>query len=384
MEKSNSTNGRRKRRAFGSVRRTSAGRYQARYTGSDGTARKGPSTFATKREADIFLARIQTQLHDGEWTDPKATAPTLAEFIPRFQSARVGRGGGAIKPRTLQLSEHQLTTYILPVLGHLRLDEITPRQVNDWWLELPDRPSLNRQLYSLLKAAMNFAARDGYIRGTNPCQIRGAGQNHYDERPHMSLEQVDRVIGAMTGDLQVLASLGFNAHLRLGEVLALRVSDVNLGARQLTVRRGVTEVANQQLETGTKTRRARTIDLDDETRDMLRRFFDTNARDPEDRIFRRSDGSPLRHHHVQGAWKRARLAVGLEIYRFHDLRHAGLTMLAEAGLPGFSLMHRAGHTTMTAVVNYQHRSGQQGRVEASRFEDHKRKQRAIVARQNSH
>jgi integrase len=372
-----------RRSPFGNVRKTAAGSFQARYTAPDGTARKGDRTFATKREATEFLARVRTQQVDGDWADPRTKVPTLTDFVDRFQASRVGRGGGPIKPRTLQLSEDQFARYILPKLGDLPLNQITPQRVNDWWLSLPPRPSLRRQLYSLLKATMNFAIRDGQVKGSNPCQIKGAGQNHYDERPHMSLEQVDTIIDALPDESRTLALLAFNAHLRLGEVLALRAEDLNLQANLLVVRRGVTEVGNQQIETGTKTARSRTISIDNETRSVMREYLEENVRSPHERIFRRADGSVLRHHHVQSAWKSARKAVGLPSYRFHDLRHAGLTMLAEAGVSLFSIMHRAGHSTITAAANYHHRSDQQGLIEAHTFEAKKLKDRTLVARRRN-
>lgn len=322
-----------KRRSFGNVRQLRSKRYQARYPAPDGTQRKADRTFATKREADEFLARMRVQQADDKWMDAIHTVPTLREFVPRFQAARLGRGGGAIKPRTLALSIAQFNRYILPTLGDRRLTQITQRSVNDWWLGLPQRPTLRRQLYSLLKAMMNFAIRDGYHPGPNPCQITGAGQNHYDERPHMSLESVERIIEELPAHLQPLASLAFNAHLRLGEVLALRASDVDLRAGILHVRRGVTEVGNHQLETGTKTSRSRSINLDPETLGELRAYLGANPRHEEERLFQTATGSVLRHHHVQGAWKRGRVAAGLPQYRFHDLRHAGLTLLAEQGEP---------------------------------------------------
>ena len=45
----------RKRQPWGSVRKLPSGRFQARYR-VDGVMRSAPTTFATKREADAFLA----------------------------------------------------------------------------------------------------------------------------------------------------------------------------------------------------------------------------------------------------------------------------------------------------------------------------------------
>lgn len=100
------------RREFGSIRRTSAGRYQARYTAPDGSLRKGPHTFATKREAADFLSEAQLKLRRHSWLDPQRWCPTVAEYFPQYQDSRIGRGGGAIRASTRALSEDQFARYI--------------------------------------------------------------------------------------------------------------------------------------------------------------------------------------------------------------------------------------------------------------------------------
>ena len=52
---------------------------------------------------------------------------------------------------------------------------------------------------------------------------------------------------------------------------------------------------------------------------------------PSAPLFTRPDGTLLRAHHVHYAWERARAAAGLPDAHFHDLRHAGLTLSAQAG-----------------------------------------------------
>ena len=50
------------RRRFGRVRRLRSGRYQVRYRGPDGVDRPAPSTFATKTDAERWLARIEVEI----------------------------------------------------------------------------------------------------------------------------------------------------------------------------------------------------------------------------------------------------------------------------------------------------------------------------------
>ena len=60
-----------------------------------------------------------------------------------------------------------------------------------------------------------------------------------------------------------------------------------------------------------------------------------------------------RIHFRQRVWVPALKATGL-VYRFHDLRHSALTWAAASGATIAELMHRAGHSTPTAALRYQH------------------------------
>jgi integrase len=365
------------RRDFGNIRRTSAGRYQVRYPSLNGTTRNGPHTFPTNKAATDYLARVRTEQLDGKWMDPQKFVPTVDDYFPHFQRIRRGRGGGGIKPKTRELSEHQYRAHIASVFGSKRLDHVTVAAVNGWYSELPDGAVVRRQVYSLMKAMMNAARNEGYLPGDkNPCQIVGAGQNRYSERPHMSIEQVDAILSNLEGDMFALATLAFNAHLRLGEVLALRRGDVDLVSAKVHVRRAVTEVGNVQVEGTPKNSHERTIDLDVEGLSSIRDFLGGQNRQPGDRLFQRADASTLRHFHVHRVWNRARQAAGLPQFRFHDLRHAGLTMLAEAGVPISGLKYRAGHESDNAALGYQHRANSRGGVEADLFAARKAEARA--------
>ena len=73
----------RERRAFGSVRRLSSGRWQVRYRDLTGAVHTGPHTFTSKADAARYLAMIEADLHRGAWADPKLGRITLAEWAKR-------------------------------------------------------------------------------------------------------------------------------------------------------------------------------------------------------------------------------------------------------------------------------------------------------------
>ncbi len=72
---------------------------------------------------------------------------------------------------------------------------------------------------------------------------------------------------------------------------------------------------------------------------------------------------------MQYHWKIARARVGLPDVHFHDLRHAGLTLSAQAGATLAEVMRRAGHSSSAAALRYQHAADQRDALIASRLSD---------------
>jgi integrase len=80
-------------------------------------------------------------------------------------------------------------------------------------------------------------------------------------------------------------------------------------------------------------------------------------------VFSSSTGSPLSHSNFrQRCWLPALAAVGLEGIHFHDLRHTGNQLTANAGANLKELMARMGHDSERAALIYQHSSSQRQRA----------------------
>lgn len=73
-----------------------------------------------------------------------------------------------------------------------------------------------------------------------------------------------------------------------------------------------------------------------------------------ERVFVGRSGEPMRGDAVRLAFQRARDEVGLPQLRFHDLRHTGQALAAEAGASLADLMRRLGHSSMVAAKRYLH------------------------------
>jgi integrase len=338
-----------KRRHFGSVRRLASGRYQVRYRGPDGLARAGERTFAMKGEADRYLLEVEHALHRGAWADPKQRGQTLASYADEWLSHR------AIAVRTRELYADLLRLHIKPQLGSMPLGSISPAEVRRWHKGRSEATgkTRTRQAYGLLRTVLGTAVRDGLL-ASNPCLITGAGTTRNPERPYVSHEHARSLLDALPPHMTVAGLVTVLVHLRLGELLALRRSDVDLEAGVLHVRRAVTRTKDGPLVKDTKTGQARTVVLPPEALEALRAHMTGTAALPSAPLFFHPNGRPLTREHVRSAWDAARSRTGLADFHWHDLRHAGLTWYAQGGATLREIMQRGGHKTSSAALIYQH------------------------------
>lgn len=343
------------RRRFGRVRKLPSGQWQARYAGPDGRDRSAPTTFASKTDAARFLAATEVDMARGAWLDPHRTVVRLREYSHSWLAERTVRGR-PLAVRTRETYRHSLDRWVLPTLGDLTLDRITPAVVRTWHAKTSagTGPTAARQAYAVLRAILSTAVADDLI-ARNPCRIVGAGQARSDERPLLDLDQVETLADAMPEHLRGLVQLAFWGHLRLGELVALRVEDIDLNAGTVAVRRQVVETDDGPLEGPPKAGSHRIVHLPDQGVDALDDHLRVRrVAVPTDHLFARPDGSELRAHHVHTAWSTARRRVGLPGAHLHDLRHAGLTLAAQSGATLAEVMRRAGHSSTRAAMIYQH------------------------------
>jgi Phage integrase, N-terminal SAM-like domain len=121
----------RERRAFGSVRRLSSGRWQIRYRDLSGVMHTGPHTFTSKADAARYLAMVEADLHRGTWADPKLGQITLAEWARRWQATTTN-----LRPTTRDLYAYLLRRFLLPTFGNAALSSIDVLAVRSWLAQL--------------------------------------------------------------------------------------------------------------------------------------------------------------------------------------------------------------------------------------------------------
>jgi len=203
---------------------------------------------------------------------------------------------------------------------------------------------------------LNTAIQDDLII-KNPCRVKGGGTDKSDERKMPTAEQVAVLTQAMPEQYRAAVIFAAWGTLRRGEVLGLMRRDIDLSVGSVQVERALHEYHDGSLELGpTMNGESRRVHLPSivvpAIADHLDRFVGPEAEAP---MFVGMTGEPLRPSGLWNIWDQSRKSVGLERFRFHDLRHFAATSTS-TGASTKEIMNRGGWKSVTMVVRYEHAS----------------------------
>lgn len=203
-----------------------------------------------------------------------------------------------------------------------------------------------RNSYYALRGALAHALKRGMLKAS-PCQVKEPGKDVSKARPAWGIEDFEAVLAHVAPFYRPAIEILFAGHLRLGELSALDWSDVS--------RDGVITVTKQRLGLGftadTKTGQYKRIRLLRQGVDALQRLprgIGSTPLLPGERAAR------MPRRSLQDAWIAAADAAGYENLHVHDIRHIGLSILAESGNPEIVIKERAGHASATSTRRYLH------------------------------
>jgi integrase len=279
--------------------------------------------------------------------------PTLAEFAPRYME------GYAVanqqKPSTVDAKQQHLKTYLVPLFGHTRLDQITQEEIQQLKARMSGRSAktINNVLATfstLLKCAVEW----GVIEEV-PVVIRclRAPKTTMDFFDFDELEQLVEAARELGPGVLAFVLLAGDAGLRAGEIRALQWDSVDLGRRILTVQRSewqgqITTPKHDKIRTVPLTERLAGAlqDLDRGPGPFVLYFKPSREKDPQ----------PLTRSRQRTWLGQALKEAGLRRRGPHTLRHTFCSHLSMRGAPAAAIQRLAGHSTLVITERYMHLS----------------------------
>jgi len=341
------------------VDRLPSGRWRVRVIDPGTGGRVSLGSYSRKGDAERAYAIAVADQNRGLWVDPRHGRLTLDAYAPTWLAARLTPRGEPLRDRVRELYESELRLHILPGLGRIELGRLNTATVRSWHAELLAKgpgASTVAKCYRLLRAMLATAVEDGII-AVNPCTIKGAGVEHAGERPIITPAQAWELADAVDPRFRALVLLAAFGGLRLGELLGLTRSNLDLLHSTVTVRVQRQQLNHGEWVTGPPKTEAgvRTFVLPGELVPIVAGHLDGwVGSEPDALVFTGAKGGPLRRHVWYTNWDKARRTVGLEGLHFHDLRHVAGTLAASTSVGTKELMHRLGHASPRAALLYQH------------------------------
>jgi integrase len=353
--------------SVGNVERYRAGngwRYRVRWSLVDGSRRS--KSFKLRKDADVWLRRVEADRMRGVAHDPRAGRETFDSYSERWMKNRVG-----LAPRTVELYESELRLHIAPRFGERALNSITVENVRDWRADIERAVSATTaaKCYRLMRTIMGTAEEDGLIP-RNPCRVKGASVEKAPERPLLTLEQVTAVAETIAPRYRLLVLLAAFSGLRRGELLALQRRHLDELRSEVRVEAQAQRVVGRgRVVRETKSAASvRTVAI---PRSIMRALMEYaqehSGPEPDAWLFVEPSGSPVREASLYKAWKEATAECGLPGVRLHDLRHFAGTSAAQAGATTRELQQRLGHATARASMLYQHAAADRDQELAERI-----------------
>lgn len=332
--------------------------YWADYLKADGTIDRtrettilGSVSDLTKRQAQKLANEFLLPVNRGKVT-PLSTL-TFREFLERFF---VPNALPTLKVSTQKRYLRTLKTHLLPAFGNSRLCDITNLAIQGFVIRKMDSGlswACCDHYRNLMSKIFATAKKWNHFAGDNPAVgIELAEKTEVREKHALSPEQVSQLLGILREPFRTMFLVGILTGLRVGEILELRWSDVELPSEQIRVQQ-----ACYRGDLGSpKTKGSRRpVPLPKPLTAALTRLKEGSKQEPEDTlVFHAASGKPysdtnLLHRELKPAGQQ----VGAPWLNWHTLRRTHCTLFQVAGGSLRDAQAQLGHTkTSTTLEHY--------------------------------
>lgn len=331
-----------------SIKKRDDGMWRARYR--DGEGKEHARHFKYKdnprdpaNSAQHWLNGVTASIVTGTYVDPRNAKTTVGEWAERWMAGYSSNRDSTVRQAQVHIKVINATFRNRP------MKDVRPSEVKAWVVKLQANyaPSTVYALHRRISQLFSDAVHDGLIprspisRRTSPPAPK--------QRPYVATTaQVWAIHDALPEHFRPVVLLGAFAGLRVGEMVALRVEDVDF-------MRGVITPAVQYPGVDLKTEMSKTpIPIPHELALELNRV---PAKWGTTNLVVGAFGRPVTPTTVDVAFKTARETIeGLpEGFRVHDLRHYFASLLISSGLDVKVVQARLRHASAkTTLDTYGH------------------------------
>lgn len=390
---------------------------------SNGVKRQKWETFDSNADAKKRKTEIEYEQQNGLFIVPTAT--TVADLLEEYCSV-YGVNNWAMS--TYESKQGLMKNYILPIIGDVKLDDITPRLMDNFYKSLLKvKPKSSkyrkaqtefltahtvREIHKFLRSAFNQAVK-WELMSRNPVLNANLPKEEHKKREIWTVETLTHALEVCNDDILKLAiNIAFSCSLRMGEMLGLTWDCCDISEESIAENNASIYI-NKELQRCNKS--AMEVLENKDIIEVFPRFFDTTTtslvlKTPKtptsirkvflpttvanmlierkqqidemkelygdeytdyNLVFTHPSGRPIEGQVINRALKQLIRENDLPDIVFHSFRHASITYkLKWNGGDMKSVQGDAGHARMDMITNvYSHIIDEDRKYNAQTFEE---------------
>lgn len=322
-------------------------------TGYDEEGKQKRKTVYGKTQAEALakVAEIKQRLVNGTFSDTKLT---VKEYLKTWLEEKERQ----VKARTAHDYRYNLEKYIYPKIGQVKLDKLTPLQVQRFLSEIADAVSPDRanKCRRELLGAFKQAVRWGLIP-RNPVDAVAPLKHERREMVLWTGIQAAAFLDtARAHRLYALFYLAMSTGLRSGELLGLRWQDIQ--GDRLIIRQNFVKVGSKTIVETPKTKRGKRVVAI--SPDVIESLNTHRMRQDAERlpswpdnglVFVSEVGTPLNPDNLRRLRNSLMDDANVPRIRLHDLRHLHASMAIKGGMDAKVLADRLGHARASFTLD---------------------------------
>ena len=328
------------------------------------------NTFDTLDDAEAHLQEMARNRRRGVSVNPTPGRTLFSEWAATWWATRDVRAS-TMAPQFTLMNRH-----IVPHWGQWRLIDIKAHHIRQWMVELARggdcqrgrnmsslQPSTVNKALTMMKLCMAGAVDAGLLE-INPATRVKQMTSRPEERRFLEPWELEELEAGMLEWWRPMLALAIDSALRIGELGALQVKDLDLLKHSVRVRGTAVEVskkftnaATMRQVNETKTARGRRVvpTLTPSTVEKLAAMIAERRLGPEDTLFTGRQGAPLRGSNFRpNIWKPAvaRASLAKPLPTPHSLRHTAISLWIAAGtVSPMEIAMWAGHSSINTTYS---------------------------------
>lgn len=323
-------------------------RYSARYRNNDGDSRE--RWFRRKSDASAFLVTVEAEKVRGTYVDRPLGCVLFEDWAAEWHEARLH-----LRHSSWVRDETYLRSLVLPWFGPRQLASIRPTDIRSWLAALAARgyaSSTIRKAGQLVRAIFNTAVEERLLTRSPAATVP---LPRVEKRPMrlLTVNDVDALADAIAPRYRHLVITAAYTGLRSGELRGLRVEDLDLLRRQLTVMQTVDETGGKLTFGPPKTSAARRrVTLPRLVVDAMSSHLAEFGPSREGLVFSSPRGCPVRKDSFRRRYWLP--AVDVSVGRpctLHDLRHTHAALLIAEHQHPKVIQERLGHASIVTTLD---------------------------------